>query len=60
MSPALVNRFPAYTRIFGGRQGARSIQFLMLIGFIAFVVVHVMLVALTGFARNMNRSAWRR
>jgi hypothetical protein len=54
MSPALVNRFPAYTRIFGGRQGARSIHFLMLVGFIAFVVVHVVLVALTGFARNMN------
>jgi hypothetical protein len=55
MSPTLVNRFPADTRIFGGRQGARSIHFLMLIGFIANGVVHVMLVALTGFARNMNR-----
>jgi DMSO/TMAO reductase YedYZ molybdopterin-dependent catalytic subunit/thiosulfate reductase cytochrome b subunit len=54
MSPALVNRLPAYTRLFGGRQGARSIHFLMLIGFIAFTVVHVTLVALTGFARNMN------
>jgi len=54
MSPALVNRFPAYTRMFGGRQGARSIHFLMLIGFIAFIVVHVTLVVLTGFARNMN------
>jgi DMSO/TMAO reductase YedYZ molybdopterin-dependent catalytic subunit/thiosulfate reductase cytochrome b subunit len=54
MSPALVNRFPGYTRIFGGRQGARSIHFLMLIGFLAFIVVHVTLVVLTGFARNMN------
>ena len=54
MSPALVNRFPKYTRIFGGRQGARSVHFLMLVGFIAFVVVHVTLVVLTGFARNMN------
>lgn len=54
MSPALVNRWPAYTRIFGGRQGARSIHFLVLIGFIGFVVVHVGLVVLTGFKRNMN------
>ncbi len=54
MSPALVNRFPAYSRIFGGRQAARSIHFLMLVGFIAFIIVHVTLVALTGFARNMN------
>jgi sulfoxide reductase catalytic subunit YedY len=54
MSPALVNRFPRCAKLFGGRQAARSIHFLMLVGFLAFVVVHVTLVALTGFARNMN------
>jgi sulfoxide reductase catalytic subunit YedY len=54
MSPALVNRWPAYARLFGGRQAARSIHFLVLVGFIGFIVVHVTLVALTGFARNMN------
>jgi DMSO/TMAO reductase YedYZ molybdopterin-dependent catalytic subunit len=54
MSPALVNRFPAYARIFGGRQSARSIHFLVLVGFICFIVVHVTLVVMTGFARNMN------
>jgi sulfoxide reductase catalytic subunit YedY len=54
MSPALVSRFPRYTKIFGGRQGARSIHFLVLIGFLCFVVIHVTLVALTGFERNMN------
>jgi DMSO/TMAO reductase YedYZ molybdopterin-dependent catalytic subunit/thiosulfate reductase cytochrome b subunit len=54
MSPALVNRFPKYTKIFGGRQGARSTHFLVLIGFICFIVIHVALVALTGFERNMN------
>ena len=31
MSPALVNRFPRYVRIFGGRQGARSVHFLVLV-----------------------------
>jgi sulfoxide reductase catalytic subunit YedY len=54
MSPALVNHFPRYTKIFGGRQGARSIHFLVLVGFACFIVVHVTLVALTGFQRNMN------
>jgi methionine sulfoxide reductase catalytic subunit len=39
MSPALVNRFPAYARFFGGRQVARSIHFLMLAGFIGFIIV---------------------
>ena len=43
-----------YPRLFGGRQAARSIHFLLLLGYIAFLIVHVTLVVLTGFARNMN------
>jgi methionine sulfoxide reductase catalytic subunit len=54
MSPAVVNRFPVYARLFGGRQAARSIHFLTMAGFLGFLVVHVTLVAMTGFARNMN------
>ena len=54
MSPALVNRWPRYARLFGGRQCARSIHFLMLVGFACFVVVHVTLIAMTGLRRNMN------
>ena len=54
MSPALANRFPLYPRLFGGRQAARSIHFVLLLGYIAFLIVHVTLVTLTGFARNMN------
>ncbi|MGB7189133.1 MAG: molybdopterin-dependent oxidoreductase [Acidobacteriaceae bacterium] len=54
MSPAMVNRFPWYARLFGGRQSARSIHFLTMLSFFAFIVVHVTLVAMTGFRRNMN------
>ncbi|MGH7994857.1 MAG: molybdopterin-dependent oxidoreductase [Opitutaceae bacterium] len=54
MSPAVVNRFPWYARLFGGRQSGRSIHFLVMLSFAAFIVVHVTLVAITGFARNMN------
>src|SRR6185312_541274 len=54
MSPAMVNRFPWFPRLFGGRQGARSIHFLMMLCWVGFLVVHVTLVILTGFARNMN------
>jgi methionine sulfoxide reductase catalytic subunit len=54
MSPAMVNRFPWYAKIFGGRQSARSIHFLTMLSFLAFLVVHVTLIAMTGFARNMN------
>ncbi|MGO8793278.1 MAG: molybdopterin-dependent oxidoreductase [Candidatus Sulfotelmatobacter sp.] len=54
MSPAVVNGFPWYAKIFGGRQSARSIHFLTMLSFFAFLVVHVTLVVMTGFARNMN------
>jgi len=54
MSPALVNRVPWFARMFGGRQAARSIHFLLLLGFLAFLIVHVSLVILTGPVRNMN------
>ena len=54
MSPAVVNRFPWYAKIFGGRQAARSIHFLTMLGFLSFLVVHVTLIVMTGFVRNMN------
>ena len=54
MSPALVNRFPRYVRMFRGRQGARSIHFIVMVGFVYFIAAHVTLVAITGFRRNMN------
>lgn len=54
MSPAVANRFRWYVRIFGGRQSARSIHFLNMLGFAGFIVVHVTLIAMTGLARNMN------
>jgi thiosulfate reductase cytochrome b subunit len=50
----VVNRFPWYARIFGGRQTARSIHFLTMFSFLAFLAVHVTLIVMTGFARNMN------
>ena len=54
MSPAIDNRFPFFPKLFGSRQGARSIHFLLLISYLCFLAVHVGLVAVTGFVRNMN------
>ena len=54
MSPGVVNHFPWYARLFGGRQSARSVHFLTMFSFLAFLVVHVTLIVMTGFARNMN------
>jgi methionine sulfoxide reductase catalytic subunit len=54
MSPALVNRFSWYRRLPGNRQVGRSIHFLLLCAYVLFVIAHVTMVFVTGFARNMN------
>jgi thiosulfate reductase cytochrome b subunit len=54
MSPSIDSRFPWFPKVFGGRQPARSIHFLLLLGYVAFLVVHVTMVAATGLVRNMN------
>lgn len=53
MSPSVGARFPWYPRIFRGRQGARSLHFLCLIGFIIFIIMHITLVVVDGFQFNM-------
>lgn len=54
MSPAMVNHFPRFPRIFGGRQGARSIHFLMMLCRLGFLAVHVTLAVQIGLERNLN------
>lgn len=54
MSPAIENRFHWYPKIFGNRQSARSIHYLVMLSFCVFIIIHVSLVIATGFARNMN------
>lgn len=54
MSPAVAGRFPRYLRLFGGRQAARSIHFLCLGCYVLFVLGHVTMVALHGFAREVS------
>ncbi|MGM9475558.1 molybdopterin-dependent oxidoreductase [Pedobacter sp. GSP4] len=54
MSPALENRFHWLPKIFGNRQGARSVHFLVMLAYIVFIVIHVCMVIISGFVRNMN------
>ncbi|MFL6424192.1 MAG: molybdopterin-dependent oxidoreductase [Nitrososphaeraceae archaeon] len=54
MSPAIDARFPWYPRIFRGRQAARSLHFLGMIGFILFVIVHITMVIVERFPENMG------
>lgn len=54
MSPAIDNRFRWYPKLFGGRQSARSIHFLALLGYLGFLVPHITMVAITGLSQNLN------
>ena len=54
MSPAIENRFHWLPKLFGNRQGARSVHFLVMLAFVLFIIVHVAMVVATGFTRNMN------
>ena len=54
MSPAIENRFHWFPKLFGNRQGARSVHFLVTVAYVGFTLVHVALVAATGLVRNLN------
>jgi len=54
MSPAFTARFGSYPKLPSNRQVGRSIHFLVMAAFVVFIIGHVTMVALTGFARNMN------
>lgn len=47
-SPAVEGRFQWYVKMFGGRQGARSLHFIGLAAFVAFTIGHVALVVIEG------------
>ncbi|MFA5901479.1 MAG: cytochrome b/b6 domain-containing protein [Hyphomicrobium sp.] len=54
MSPGMDAAFPALLDIFGGRQSARTIHFLCATGITLFVIVHVVMVVLTGTWNNVR------
>lgn len=54
MSPAFTARFSWYPKLPGNRQIGRSFHFLVMCAFVAFIVIHVLMVVVSGFVRNMN------
>jgi len=52
MSPSVLARFPWYGQLFGGKQGARSLHFLGLCAFAAFIGVHVFMVIVHGLPQE--------
>ena len=48
MSPGMDAAWPWLTEVFGGRQSARSIHFIVAFALLAFLIVHLAMVVLTG------------
>ncbi len=54
MSPAFTAAFPATAELLGGRQSARTIHFFVSWLLLFFLLVHVTMVAVSGFRRRMR------
>ena len=54
MSPAFTGAFPFTASVFGGQQSARTIHFFVTISLVLFLVVHIIMVVLSGFASRMR------
>ncbi len=54
MSPTMNAAAPWLLDIFGGRQSARTIHFLVALGLVAFVIIHVVAVLLSGAWNNLR------
>ena len=54
MSPTMDSAFPILLDVFGGRQSARTIHFIVAFSFLAFVIVHVVMVVLSGTWNNIR------
>ncbi len=54
MSPAIDSAFPWLLTVFGGRQAARALHFLLATYLVLFVIVHLVMVVLSGPINNMR------
>ena len=54
MAPSVDAALPELTWLFGGRQSARTIHFLCAFGFLAFFIVHMIMVVVSGTWNNVR------
>jgi thiosulfate reductase cytochrome b subunit len=54
MSPAISTAYPVLQDMFGGSQSARTIHFFVFVGLLLFLVVHVLMVIMSGFKRQLR------
>jgi thiosulfate reductase cytochrome b subunit len=55
MSPGIASAIPAAVTLLGGQQSARTLHFFVSVALVLFLVVHIVMVGLSGF-RNRVRA----
>lgn len=60
MSPAVAASWPWLPSLFGGTQSARTIHFFDLCLIVLFLAAHLLMVALSGFGRQLRAMTWGR
>jgi thiosulfate reductase cytochrome b subunit len=54
MSPAVVSVFPAAVTVLGGQQSARTIHFFVSMLLLLFLLVHIVMICVSGFRKRMR------
>jgi thiosulfate reductase cytochrome b subunit len=54
MSPAFVSVFPATVNVLGGQQSARTLHFFVSLALVLFLIVHIVMVCVSGFKSRMR------
>ena len=54
MSPAITSAMPLVVTILGGQQSARTIHFVVANLLVLFLIVHIIMVSVTGFTTHMR------
>jgi thiosulfate reductase cytochrome b subunit len=54
MSPAITAAYPFLSGVLGGSQSARTVHFLLFVALLLFLFVHVLMVMMSGFKRQMR------
>ena len=54
MSPAIASVFPGAVSVLGGQQSARTLHFFVTVFLVFFLLIHILMIGLTGFRNRMR------
>ena len=58
MSPAITAAYPFLLKIFFGAQSARTLHFFASVALVLFLIIHVVMIIISGFKKKMRSMTW--